>query len=169
MSRGAVARFSAQLCRNQLSHLRPLTLASLRMAKREKSIAASRPLDNDRPWDEHALMVSNNLASALATCPDPSLRKPSRAVTVAQAVVREAPRNGLFWNTLGAAQCRAGDWAAAHAALERSVELRSGGDSFDWFFLAMACAQRGQVAQAGTPGSTGPCGGWRRTSRGNRS
>src|SRR5207247_1141032 len=54
-----------------------------------------------------------------------------------QAVERE-PKEGTYWNTLGAAHYRAGDWQAAIAALDKSMELRQGGDSFDWFFLAMA-------------------------------
>jgi len=41
-------------------------------------------------------------------------------------------------NTLGVAHCRAGNWDKAIETLNRSSELRNGGDSFDWFFLAMA-------------------------------
>ncbi len=104
--------------------------------------------DHDGPWDAHTLSLSNNLAWALATCPDLSLRNPPRAVSLARSVIRQAPQEGVYWNTLGVAYCRAGDWDAAHAALERSVELRAGGDSHDWFFLAMACWKRGQEGQA---------------------
>jgi WD40 repeat protein/serine/threonine protein kinase len=106
--------------------------------------------EGDMPWDDHTQMLRNNLAWALATCPDPSLRNPAQAVALARAVVRHAPRQGMFWNTLGVAQVRAGDSDAAQAALERSIELRSGGDSFDWFFLAMVSWNRGQQAQART-------------------
>jgi tetratricopeptide (TPR) repeat protein len=59
-----------------------------------------------------------------------------------------APREGFCWNTLGVAQYRAGDWQAAIAALEKSVELRRGGDSFDWFYLAMARWQLGDKQDA---------------------
>lgn len=34
------------------------------------------------------------------------------------------------------------------AALHRSVALRSGGDGYDWFFLAMAYWQLGEKGQA---------------------
>ena len=34
------------------------------------------------------------------------------------------------------------------AALEKAMELRKGGDSFDWFFLAMAHWQLGDKEQA---------------------
>jgi tetratricopeptide (TPR) repeat protein len=58
-----------------------------------------------------------------------------------------APQAGTCWNTLGAARYRAGNWDGAIAALEKSVELRQGGDSFDWFFLAMARWRRGDQEQ----------------------
>jgi uncharacterized protein HemY len=44
----------------------------------------------------------------------------------------------VLWNTLGVAQYRKGDWKAAVEALMKSAQLRNGGDSFDFFFLAMA-------------------------------
>ena len=57
--------------------------------------------------------------------------------------------DGNNWNTLGVAQYRAGDWKAAITALDKSMELRKGGDSFDWFFLAMAHYQLGDKKEAG--------------------
>src|SRR5207253_1145365 len=47
-------------------------------------------------------------------------------------------KDGKSWNTLGVAHYRAGDWKAAVAALDKSVELAKGGDAFDWLFLAMS-------------------------------
>jgi uncharacterized protein HemY len=69
-------------------------------------------------------------------------------VEKAELAVKLAPRNGAFWNTLGAAHYRAGHWKAAVAALEKSMLLRKGGDSNDWFFLAMAHWQLGDKEQA---------------------
>ena len=46
------------------------------------------------------------------------------------------------------AHYRAGDWKAAIEALTKSMELRNGGDSNDWFFLAMAHWQLGDKTQA---------------------
>jgi hypothetical protein len=43
---------------------------------------------------------------------------------------------------------RAGDWKDATAALQRSMELRNGGASWDWFFLAMAHEKLGDREQA---------------------
>jgi serine/threonine protein kinase/WD40 repeat protein len=79
----------------------------------------------------------NNQAWVLATHAEPKSRNPGRAVKLAQHAVELAPKEGMIWNTLGVAHYRCGDWKAAIAALTKSMELRNGGDSFDWFFLAM--------------------------------
>ena len=104
----------------------------------------------DRPWDEHTLTLSNNLAWALATCPDPSLRNPSRAVAVAQAAVREAPRNGQLWNTLGVAQClrrRLGRRRLRPRAIGRAPLRRR---QLRLVLPGHGLRKRGQVAQART-------------------
>jgi tetratricopeptide (TPR) repeat protein len=105
--------------------------------------------------DEEAVRLSptaapfhNTLAWLLATCPDVQLRDPRRAVEVARKAVELAPRAGTFWNTLGAAHYRAGDWDAAVSALAKSMELRKDGDAFDWFFLAMAHRKLGHGDEA---------------------
>ncbi|MGO9465950.1 MAG: tetratricopeptide repeat protein, partial [Isosphaeraceae bacterium] len=98
------------------------------------------------PQDSGAL---NGLARLLATCPDPKLRDPDRAVKTAKQLVGLAPKEGEHWNTLGIAQYRAGDWKEAIVALEKSVELRKGGDAFDWLFLAMAQWQLNHKDEAG--------------------
>jgi tetratricopeptide (TPR) repeat protein len=90
----------------------------------------------------------NNLAWLLATCADAKLREPGRAVEMAKRAVTLAPKEGIYWNTLGVAHYRAGDWKAAIEALSKSMELRKGGDSNDWFFLAMAHWQLGDKPQA---------------------
>jgi tetratricopeptide (TPR) repeat protein/serine/threonine protein kinase len=85
----------------------------------------------------------NALAWMLATSPDAKFRDPRRAVELARKAVELAPKEGGYWNTLGVAHYRAADWKAAIAALAKSMELRRAGDSFDWFFLAMAHWQLG--------------------------
>jgi tetratricopeptide (TPR) repeat protein len=90
----------------------------------------------------------NELAWFLADCPDAAQREPAEAVALARRALERAPREGRIWNTLGVASYRAGDWPEAVKALRRSVELRGGGDAWDWFFLAM-CEQRlGERAKA---------------------
>jgi tetratricopeptide (TPR) repeat protein len=80
----------------------------------------------------------NNLAWLLATCPDVRFRNPSQAVTHAKKAVELAPYMGAYWNTLGVAHYRNGEWKAAVETLMKSAQLREGGDSYDFFFLAMA-------------------------------
>jgi serine/threonine protein kinase/Tfp pilus assembly protein PilF len=90
----------------------------------------------------------NNLAWFLATCPEAKFRHPQQAIDLAKKAVELMPKDGNNWNTLGVAQYRAGDWKAAITGLEKSMELRKGGDSFDWFFMAMAHWQLGDKKEA---------------------
>ena len=88
--------------------------------------------------------LRNSLAWLLATSTDAKLLDPKKAVELAKKALELAPEAGMYWNTLGAAQYRAGNWKEATLALEKSMELRKSGDSFDWFFLAMARCQLGE-------------------------
>jgi tetratricopeptide (TPR) repeat protein len=94
--------------------------------------------------------AGNNLAWYLVTCPDPEFHHASRAVELAARAVELAPLQGTYWNTLGVAQYRAGEWQAAIESLHESMELRNGGDACDWFFLAMAKWQLKQQDEAKT-------------------
>jgi tetratricopeptide (TPR) repeat protein len=67
---------------------------------------------------------------------------------LAKRAVELTPTEGNYWNTLGAAHYRAGDWKAAAQTLKKSMELRKGGGCVDWFFLAMAHWQLGEKEQA---------------------
>jgi serine/threonine-protein kinase len=91
--------------------------------------------------------TKNNLAWALATCADSKLRDPRQAVEFALEALR-SNTDGMTYNTLGAALYAAGQWRAAIKALQKSMDMREGGDSFDWFFLAMAHAQLGHKEEA---------------------
>jgi Tfp pilus assembly protein PilF len=97
------------------------------------------------PRDGHGY---NNFAWLLATCPDPKFRDPARAVQLAKKATGLMPKANTFWNTLGVANYRAGDWQAARTALEKSMELQQGGNSFDWIFLAMAHWRLGEKDKA---------------------
>jgi tetratricopeptide (TPR) repeat protein/serine/threonine protein kinase len=100
--------------------------------------------------DPRDAVAANQLAWLLATCPEPKYQDPARAVRLAKKATEIAPKAGTLWNTLGVAQYRAGDWKAAIAALDKSMDLLKGGDSFDWFFLAMAHWQLGEKEKART-------------------
>jgi tetratricopeptide (TPR) repeat protein len=96
----------------------------------------------------NAADAHNALAWYLATCPDARYRDGARAVAAGRRAVDLAPQSGGFWNTLGAAHYRAGDWESAVQAFEKSMQLQGGGNAFDWFFLAMAHGQRGNKDEA---------------------
>ncbi len=49
---------------------------------------------------------------------------------------------------MGVAEYRAGNAKAAAAALQESMRLRSGGDAYDWLFLAMVRRRLGDPADA---------------------
>jgi serine/threonine protein kinase/tetratricopeptide (TPR) repeat protein len=93
-------------------------------------------------------VMNDHLAWLLATCPEASLRDPSQAVERAREAVAQAPQEGKYWQTLGVAHYRAGDWKAAAAALEKSVALQKGGDAGHAFFLAMTYQKLGNAALA---------------------
>jgi serine/threonine protein kinase/Tfp pilus assembly protein PilF len=113
--------------------------------KQDEAIAALREGVQSRPKKPVDL---NDLAWFLATCKRPEFRDPHRAVELAKRAVELVSRNGEYWNTLGVAHYRAGNWNGATAALEKSISLRQSADSFDWFFLAMARWQLGERAAA---------------------
>jgi tetratricopeptide (TPR) repeat protein len=96
----------------------------------------------------HQPTAYNHAAWALATRPDFKSLNPARAIAFAKKAVELAPKQGAYWNTLGVAHYRGGDWKAAVETLQKSMELRQGGDSFDWFFLAMAHWQLGEKDKA---------------------
>lgn len=90
----------------------------------------------------------NALAWFLATSTDERVRDPVGAAAAAKKAVELQPKTGAYWNTLGVALYRNGDWRGAAEALQKSVELSKGGDGFDWFVLAMCHWQLGEAATA---------------------
>jgi tetratricopeptide (TPR) repeat protein len=97
-------------------------------------------LPNDANW-------FNEWAWALATSPNPRHRDAPRAVELAAKAVELTPTNGGYWNTLGIAHYRAGQWQPAIDAMTKSIELQDD-NAFDAFFLAMAHWQVGQKDEA---------------------
>jgi superkiller protein 3 len=109
-----------------------------------EAVTAGRKAVELEPNNAQAL---NNLAWRLATCPDPKVRDPRRAVEYAKQAVQVDPAGSM--NTLGVAYYYAGHWRATIGALEKSVELDHGpATSFNAFFLAMAYRQLGKQEQA---------------------
>lgn len=72
-----------------------------------------------------------------------------RAVVFAQKAVDIEPNHGSYWNTLGVAHYRIGDWQTAIGTLEKSDELSKGDFlGFNGFFLATAHWQLGHQDEA---------------------
>jgi tetratricopeptide (TPR) repeat protein len=91
----------------------------------------------------------NALAWLLVICADPQFRDPQQAVASAKKAVQLAPQDGNLWNTLGVALYRAGQFAEAITALERSFRAQTAqNDACDLFFLAMCHHRLGDVAKA---------------------
>jgi serine/threonine protein kinase len=105
-------------------------------------------MPTERIFRDELIDQSRKLAWFLATAPNPKIRDAKRAVELAKKAVELAPEQGIYWNTLGTAHYRAGQWQDAVTALEKSTELCKGGDSFDWFLLAMAHRQLGHKDDA---------------------
>jgi tetratricopeptide (TPR) repeat protein len=91
--------------------------------------------------------VWNTFAWILVDCPDPAARDPSRAVRLAERAAALDPEVGAYWDTLGVARYRAGDWAGAVAALEKSRGLGSD-EARTWLFLALAHERLGHADEA---------------------
>jgi eukaryotic-like serine/threonine-protein kinase len=116
------------------AYLRDRAAAYARLGRWDLAIADREKYVELAPDDARA---KNNLAWWLLTMPETRLRDPQRALELIEQAVKQAPKNANFWNTLGVAHYRSGNYSTAVAALNRSLELR-GENSWDLFFLAMA-------------------------------
>jgi serine/threonine protein kinase/uncharacterized protein HemY len=116
--------------------------------KARKGLQQALQLRNDDQAESYTL--HHQLARFLTTCPDSEFRDPSRAIAAAKKAAELAPEVGSCWTTLGIAHYRIGRWKEAVEALQKACDLRAGGDSVDWFFLAMARWQLGDKEQART-------------------
>jgi tetratricopeptide (TPR) repeat protein/serine/threonine protein kinase len=151
---GRHAEAAADFTRAVELEVRPNAIADYLIERAGAHLQAGRPrealgdCEKARDLTPDSAKANNELAWFLANSPEPSLRDPRRAVELAERAVKLAPRDGNCWNTLGAARYRAGDWPGAAAALAKAMELRRGGDAFDWFFLAMTHGQLGHADEA---------------------
>jgi len=79
------------------------------------------------------------LAWIYMTCPNAIYRDPKAALQLAETLSRIPGHPAAeAAQTMGIARYRVGDYANAVDALENSVAGQSGGDAWDWYFLAMA-------------------------------
>jgi tetratricopeptide (TPR) repeat protein len=77
------------------------------------------------------------------------MRDPKYAVVLAKAAVRSVDNNWMFWQTLGIAHYRNGQWSESMEAMNRSIaECPTTGTCGHFAFLAMAHWQLGQQDDA---------------------
>jgi serine/threonine-protein kinase len=88
------------------------------------------------------------LAWSLTLRPNRPRREYDEGLVQARKAVEVTPKNGDFVNTLALALYRVGHWVESISACEQSMALRKGGDASDRFFLAMACATKGEHDRA---------------------
>ncbi len=98
--------------------------------------------------DKNEAAARNGLAWLFAAVPGRSSEKTREAVALAERAVELDPNNGSIWNTVALARYRVGDWPGASSAIERSMELRGGGDANDWVILAMIRWRQSDRAEA---------------------
>jgi tetratricopeptide (TPR) repeat protein len=137
------------LAKDLTSSSDPVVGRAVRELNQKRLEVLVRELEKAKTERERA-HVYHNLARALATHPEPRFcGDPKRAVELATAAIMHGSEVATYWNTLGIARYRAGDWKLAIEALKKSMELHAGGDASDWLFLAMAHRQLGDKVQAG--------------------
>jgi uncharacterized protein HemY len=78
----------------------------------------------------------------------PAIRDAARAVELAKKAVKLEPNREGYWDTLGVALYRSGDWDGAAEALRRSRELMGRDDPGTVLVLAMAQWRRGRPDEA---------------------
>jgi tetratricopeptide (TPR) repeat protein len=135
-------------------HRRNLVLSYLELAsllcELGRQTEAGEPYRKALELEQDDPAVNNELAWFMATSPQPHLRDAARAVRLAKKAVTAQPESANYRNTLGVAYYLNGDDRAAVAELETAMRMQAGGDSFDWFFLAMAHTRLGDRNQART-------------------
>jgi Flp pilus assembly protein TadD len=90
----------------------------------------------------------NGLAWSMSSVPGQTPFEITLALDSARKAVELAPRNWMYWNTLGVVAFRAGDWKLAAASLEKSIDLNKPGGAIDFFFLAMTRWHQAQPDEA---------------------
>jgi tetratricopeptide (TPR) repeat protein len=92
--------------------------------------------------------ANNMLAWTLALCPEPELRNPTEALRAAELATRAAPKNGEYWNTLGATHFVMGEFRPALEALHRAESCRTKAAVDDFLLISLCHAKLGETEQS---------------------
>jgi serine/threonine protein kinase len=118
---------------------------------------ATEALRRATEWNPQDPGMLQSSAWFLSLFQDIRFRDPPRALEHARRLVALSSdkENRRFYSfgrrplfTLGLADYRMGNLDAARKALERSIELREGGDAYEWFVLAMVVGRQGDPERA---------------------
>ncbi|HEX5102160.1 MAG TPA: hypothetical protein VFV87_00005, partial [Pirellulaceae bacterium] len=106
--------------------------------------------DNPKATSLQGLLAQaeNGFAWYVAMQPEVPRDLIDEAVLFARACTARRPAEGIYMNTLGVILLRAELWDEAVAVLQKSCELRSGGDANDWYPLAVAFHRQGKAEEA---------------------
>jgi Flp pilus assembly protein TadD len=107
------------------------------------------PLDGSLYMRDQRAISLNGLVWFFLTRAGAAAIDAQACIRLAEQSVELVPTTRSYWNTLGVAYYRAGQWDKAIVALERATALRSG-HGYDWFPLAVAHAGRGDLVEART-------------------
>jgi serine/threonine protein kinase/tetratricopeptide (TPR) repeat protein len=141
-----------KLAPNSASDHGNLAIALRRLGRMDDAIHSCREAvrlssDGGRNRDRLAQYLTER-AWELATHAEPLKRDSGRAVALAKEAVELSPQAGICRYTLATALYRAADYQAAIVALGDSMQMRMGGNSIDWFLLALAHGKLGEKDQA---------------------
>jgi eukaryotic-like serine/threonine-protein kinase len=95
---------------------------------------------------DHAL-AHNNLAWLLVSLPSDPAYDPIQGLALARKAVALEPNKWQFMHTMGVAAFRARDWKTGTEFLQKSASF-TGGQAYDFFFLAMIRWHQGQKQEA---------------------
>jgi serine/threonine protein kinase/WD40 repeat protein/Tfp pilus assembly protein PilF len=125
-----------------------LVLLATELGKQKKHPEARAALREAMHIDPGNASARSNLAWLLLTGP-PELRDPKEALTQARKAVELSPKSGRYFNTLGVAFYRSGQYGEAIPFLKKSLAASRGElDAFNLFFLAMCHARLGHQGEA---------------------
>ena len=111
---GRAAKDQGRFAEAKTAWLRALDLLSVQ--------TSARP--NDRAIQKQWCDCANDLAWLLVNAPAPGVRDIAHGVALAVKATELQPECSTYWNTLGAAYYRAGEFETAVGALNRAMQLR---------------------------------------------
>ena len=114
----------------------------------EQAISLADSLERQPGFEEFQSLVLNRLAWVLVTCPDNSLRDPSRAFKLAGKAVEITPDRASYVSTIGFAHFELQNWQEAIVSFNQSSDLNAESSPLNTVMVAMALAHLGSPDRA---------------------